>query len=489
MKQLVEFPTSIAPARSAVRSPSAEFEPGQGSRSPAVSIGKGFQGTIKRHNFGRGPVSHGSHNVRAPGSIGASADPARVFKGRKMPGRMGGKRITQKGLEIIRVDAERNLLMLRGSVPGPRTAPWRCAPMADRRQVAKGEHDRQAGEVRPSRGRLQRALQRDPGPRDGPGRHERAPPGHHSSLTRGEVAMTGAKAWRQKGTGRARVGALSVRHRRGGGNAFAPKPRNYTFKVNRKARRKALRAALSVHADRGSIAVLPADAFNEPATKQAADGLAKWGGDAAGPDRDHRRRGGGSEELPQPAPGLGRHRQRRRRGRDHRPPVDIASEGALEVLAARAGEVERGNGDARGATTDGSPSSDRRARRLREELRADGRGQVHVPRQRAGPQDPDLARRRRDLRRHGRQGPDLPGALQAEAPRPPPGKTRAWKKASSSWPRAIRSSCSRARRVAAGKFARKSPWLSARQSQPAPVAASRPTRTAPRSRPRSRTRS
>ena len=89
--------------------------------------------------------------------------------------------------------------------------------------------------------------------------------------------MTGAKAWRQKGTGRARVGALSVPHRRGGGNAFATKPRHYTFKVNRKARRKALRSALSVHAARGSIAVLPADSFSEPATKQAAEGLAKWG--------------------------------------------------------------------------------------------------------------------------------------------------------------------------------------------------------------------
>ena len=98
----------------------ASFEPGERVKVSAISIGKGFQGTIKRHNFSRGPVSHGSHNVRAPGSIGASADPARVFKGRKMPGRMGGKRVTQKGLEVIRVDADRNLLMLRGSVPGPR---------------------------------------------------------------------------------------------------------------------------------------------------------------------------------------------------------------------------------------------------------------------------------------------------------------------------------------------------------------------------------
>jgi len=101
--------------------------------------------------------------------------------------------------------------------------------------------------------------------------------GTASSLSRGEVAMTGAKAWRQKGTGRARVGALSVPHRRGGGAAFGPKPRGYTFKVNRKARRKALRAALSVHADRDSVAVLDIDAFSEPSTKKAAEALGKWG--------------------------------------------------------------------------------------------------------------------------------------------------------------------------------------------------------------------
>jgi large subunit ribosomal protein L3 len=97
-----------------------EFEEGSRVKVSAVAIGKGFQGTIKRHNFGRGPVTHGSHNVRAPGSIGASADPARVFKGQKMPGRMGARRVTQRGLEVFRVDTERNLLLLRGSVPGPR---------------------------------------------------------------------------------------------------------------------------------------------------------------------------------------------------------------------------------------------------------------------------------------------------------------------------------------------------------------------------------
>jgi large subunit ribosomal protein L4 len=101
--------------------------------------------------------------------------------------------------------------------------------------------------------------------------------GTASTLGRGEVAMTTAKAWRQKGTGRARAGALSVPHRRGGGVAFGPKPRGYAVKVNRKARRRALRAALSVHAARGSVAVLDAGSFDEPATKRAAEGLDKWG--------------------------------------------------------------------------------------------------------------------------------------------------------------------------------------------------------------------
>jgi large subunit ribosomal protein L3 len=98
------------------------FEPGQQVKVSAVSIGKGFQGTIKRHNFSRGPETHGSHNVRAPGSVGASADPARVFKGMRMPGQMGSRRITQRGAHIVEVDAERNLLLIRGSVPGGKNA-------------------------------------------------------------------------------------------------------------------------------------------------------------------------------------------------------------------------------------------------------------------------------------------------------------------------------------------------------------------------------
>jgi large subunit ribosomal protein L3 len=97
------------------------FAPGEHVKVSGVSIGKGFQGTIKRHNFSRGPMSHGSHNVRKPGSVGASATPSRVFKGKKMAGHMGAQRVTQAGLVVHEIDAERNLLLVRGSVPGPKS--------------------------------------------------------------------------------------------------------------------------------------------------------------------------------------------------------------------------------------------------------------------------------------------------------------------------------------------------------------------------------
>jgi large subunit ribosomal protein L3 len=96
------------------------FEVGQTVKVAGTSKGKGFQGTIKRHNFASGPKAHGSHNVRAPGSIGASATPSRVFKGIKGAGRMGGKRATQKGLTIVELMPDRNLMLVRGSVPGPK---------------------------------------------------------------------------------------------------------------------------------------------------------------------------------------------------------------------------------------------------------------------------------------------------------------------------------------------------------------------------------
>ena len=98
------------------------FEPGEKIKVSGVSIGKGFQGTVKRHNFSRGPVTHGSHNIRAPGSVGASATPSRVFKGVRMAGQMGAKRVTQRGLTVVDRDAEQNLLLVKGAVPGHRNA-------------------------------------------------------------------------------------------------------------------------------------------------------------------------------------------------------------------------------------------------------------------------------------------------------------------------------------------------------------------------------
>jgi large subunit ribosomal protein L4 len=165
--------------------------------------------------------------------------------------------------------------------------------------------------------------------------------GTASTQTRGEVSMTGAKAWRQKGTGRARVGALSAPQRTGGGVAFGPRPRSYTVKVNRKARRRALRAALTVHAERGTLAVLEGGAFKAPATRQASESLAKW--DARRPtlvvlDAEELDAQKSFRNIPRvvvlPASAVG--------------VADVlaaasmvVSEPALEVLKARAGEVAR----------------------------------------------------------------------------------------------------------------------------------------------------
>src|SRR5207302_8526570 len=119
-RHLVEFRGHFADAVQGESVTVEIFQPGDKVKVAGTSIGKGFQGTIKRHRFHRGPVTHGSHNVRKPGSIGASATPSRVFKGIKMAGRMGGKKVTQVGLTIHSVDTDRNLLLVKRSVPGPK---------------------------------------------------------------------------------------------------------------------------------------------------------------------------------------------------------------------------------------------------------------------------------------------------------------------------------------------------------------------------------
>jgi large subunit ribosomal protein L3 len=119
-RHLVEFRGHFAEAVQGENVTVEIFAPGEKVKVSGIGIGKGFQGTVKRHNFARGPVTHGSHNVRKPGSIGASATPSRVFKGVRMAGRMGGKRVTQVGLTVHAIDAERNLLLVKGAVPGPK---------------------------------------------------------------------------------------------------------------------------------------------------------------------------------------------------------------------------------------------------------------------------------------------------------------------------------------------------------------------------------
>jgi large subunit ribosomal protein L3 len=120
-RRLVEFRGPIDGAVAGEAVTVEAFAPGDKIKVAGIGIGKGFQGTIKRHNFSSGPRGHGSHNVRKPGSIGASATPSRVFKGMKLPGQMGAKRVTQVGLTVHDVDVERNLLLIKGSVPGPKS--------------------------------------------------------------------------------------------------------------------------------------------------------------------------------------------------------------------------------------------------------------------------------------------------------------------------------------------------------------------------------
>jgi large subunit ribosomal protein L3 len=121
MRHLVEFrgPTDLKIGDTVTVE---AFEEGEMVSVSGVSKGKGFQGTIRRHNFSRGPETHGSHNVRQPGSIGASAYPARVFKGVRMSGHMGARQVTQQGLRVVRRDPENNLLLVRGAVPGAKNS-------------------------------------------------------------------------------------------------------------------------------------------------------------------------------------------------------------------------------------------------------------------------------------------------------------------------------------------------------------------------------
>ena len=255
------------------------FEAGARVKISGISKGKGFQGTIKRHNFASGPKSHGSHNVRAPGSIGASAWPARVMKGIRGPGQMGNKRVTQKGLEIVRVDAKENLLLRAGlGARSPRRdggGAHRCLTLpcsARRRRPKKVKLDdaafgaRFAGSLVHQSVRAEQAARRR---------------GTAATKTRGMVSGGGAKPWRQKGTGRARAG--SSRSPSGPAGAPCSGPNRAPTPSRSTARSSARRCAARCRCTPGAARLRSWTRARStaPKTSQARELLEDWGPAAA----------------------------------------------------------------------------------------------------------------------------------------------------------------------------------------------------------------
>ena len=308
------------------------FAPGDRIKVSGTSIGKGFKGTIKRHNFARGPMSHGSHNVRKPGSIGASATPSRVFKeqedgrsdgreasrrsgssstrwtpsatscssgapspARRARGDQGGaalmaltsvasraldaaakRRLASSSVAPVASGYERSLRPSGGLLLAlAHDLQRRAALMAPKAQVLGGtSKDVALGDRVRGRGEA------SPRPRDGAGGAQRGAARHARRREEpGLVAGGRAKPWRQKGTGRARQGTIRAPQFTGGGMAFPPGMRSFEVKVNREARRAALKGALSHHAANGTLTVLDASGFGAPSTRQAKELLAGWGQD------------------------------------------------------------------------------------------------------------------------------------------------------------------------------------------------------------------
>ena len=310
------------------------FEPGDAVKVSGRSKGKGFAGTIKRHGFSRGPVSHGSHNVRAPGSIGQSATPSRVIKGMRMAGHMGDKqRHAARAAGRSSATPSATCCWSRAPFPGPTAASCSCGRIADGQRSPRptwaaranvefaadvfGARDAPAARsTRQCAPRCSRAARARPRPR----RAARWPAAR-------------AKPWRQKGTGRARAGTTRAPHWTGGGVVFGPHPRDYSGKMNRKARaaRQADRA-LAARRARSTRRLRRRARSTSRARRRPRALVAGWGQQAAARRARGRGRGDAAQVVPQP-----RARDRRAGPRTHGRRAGLGAQPAR--LAGRAGRA------------------------------------------------------------------------------------------------------------------------------------------------------
>ena len=247
------------------------------STSPARQSVRDFAGTVKRHNFSMQDATHGNSLAhRAPGSIGQNQTPGRVFKGKKMSGHMGNVRRTAQNLEVVRVDAERNLLLIKGAVPGHKGG-QRCRPAfyESEEHRHEAEDGRAAAQSTSQRAHLAQNSTKRSCTRWSRRFWPAVAPAPRHRKNRAAVQGGGAKPWRQKGTGRARAGTIRSPIWVGGGRTFAAQPRDYSQKVNKKMYKAALRSVVSELVRQDRLVVTDAIEMKAPKTKELAGMLKK----------------------------------------------------------------------------------------------------------------------------------------------------------------------------------------------------------------------
>ena len=231
------------------------FAAGDKVDATAISKGKGFQGAIKRLGQSRGPMAHGSKFHRHQGSNGSATTPGRVFKGKGMPGQMGNKKITTQNLEIVKVDVENNLILVKGAVPGPKKS---LVYNMEGKEVGTIELNDAVFGVEVNEHLVHMAVV---------AQLANKRQGTQKAKTRSEVSGGGRKPWRQKGTGHARQGSTRSPQWTGGGMVFAPTPRDYTITLNKKEKRAALKSALTSRVNENKFVVVDELKFDEVKTK------------------------------------------------------------------------------------------------------------------------------------------------------------------------------------------------------------------------------